>query len=154
MGQHAVVDARGASLFIGAHSATEVQILVRDEWVERADAGISDEELGALVRQALAHSRSGIPFPDYWKGERPPGTARLHALAGVNSDSAYMRGVRSVHVDREEGSPSLIVAPWRKAGTRGFEPVPGQEITLDASIDDAVLGAAVRRALDPGRSGT
>src|SRR6266478_6171213 len=102
---------------------------------------VSDEELGRLVRLALAACRDGVPYPDPDVKRR---RGRLLKMAGVRSQSQFARGTQEVTVHRNDAEPVMTLEPYRSDGW-GFTGIPGQEITIDAAASDAVLGAAIRR---------
>lgn len=102
-------------------------------------------DLGKSVLAALRESGRSVPHPTVWKGL---GAARLKA-AGVKSERAFQIGSRYVSVELEEGG--FLIEPSRNGGTKGdakgFAPLPGHAIALDADSTADGLGNAIRRAL-------
>jgi hypothetical protein len=111
--------------------------------IVKEEAGL----IAAAVRTALADSGATIADPGR---EEFAATAqpRLQA-AGVQSESAFMRGARLVRIQKEEDA--LFVIPHRNGGPtgdkKGFHAISEKKITLPASVDEAVLGTACIQAL-------
>lgn len=78
-------------------------------------AGASAEEVGSVVRQALARShrhmplRSSIARPD----------AEFLATLGYLSFGKYMKGVRSLSINSDERITAFELTPYANEGPRG-----------------------------------
>jgi hypothetical protein len=154
MRQEAAVEARGGRLFVSSWSVTKYGASVQGGWIKAAAELVTDAVLGGLVRSALAHSRTGVPHPDFRKGPMPE-RLKLLALAGVKSETQYERGLRVVSVSVDDPGSEVKITPYRNGGRReGISEMLDQVITVDASADDASLGAAVRSALVVATDGT
>ena len=151
MRRSAKVQLRRELLIISSWSATEGNFpaFIQGDWAEAVPEHVADAELGALVRQALAASREGVPYPDF---RNDPELARRRKLlfkpAGVRRESEFARGTRSVSIDWQDTEPEVKITPQRNGGRReGFTQMLDQVVTVDANLDDADLGAVVRHAL-------
>jgi hypothetical protein len=150
MKRMASVDARRERLLVASWWATEgnYPVFVLGDWAEAVREPASDEVVGRLVRSALVACREGVPYPDL--RSNPEGKrrmARLLKLAGVRSQIAYGRGARHVSVRWDDAERDMTVKPSRTDGTGGFSGIKDQDITVSAGIDDAELGAVIRRAI-------
>jgi hypothetical protein len=105
--------------------------------------------LGQLVRSALAACRVNEHVPDlrnYPEGKRR--LARLHELAGVRSERGYGRGTRHVSLYWDDSGRDMELTPSEADRSGGFSGLaPQATLQVGADIDDAGLGAAIRRAL-------
>lgn len=116
---------------------------------------LSDMELGAKVRTALAASRFIAPDHPEWEAVmRAPYTdedvrawnRRLLEAAGVKTQKALRAGARSVALTLQDGI--IAIAPWQQRSGGGWTPLdPALTITVPESDPDEVLGHAVREAL-------
>jgi hypothetical protein len=138
----AVIHARGGRLLVSSQW-TSGGLFLQGDRVEVVDEPVSDEELGRMVRSALAAGRDEVPYPD---PDLKRQVEMLLKIAGVRSAAQFVRGTHEVNVESEDAEPVMTVTPTRSDG-RGFAGIPGQEITVNAAASDAGLGAAVRRAL-------
>src|SRR5258708_40355640 len=118
-------------------------LFLQGDRVEAVDEPVSDEELGRLGRSALAAGRDGGPGPDPDLERRAD---MLLKIAGGRSWAQLVRSTHYVSVVWDDAGPGMTVNPTRSDG-RGFAGIRGQEIAVDAAASDAVLGAAIRRAL-------
>ncbi len=134
--------ARGDRLLVSSQWCSGGLFLQGDR-VEAVDEPVSDEELGRLVRSALAAGRDVVPGPDPDLERRAD---MLLKIAGVRSWAQFARSTHQVSVYWDDAEPVMTVKPSRSDG-RGFAGIRGQEIAVDAAASDAVLGAAIRRAL-------
>lgn len=152
------IDAHGDRLFVVSWWATggNYPIYIQGDWADTISEPLSEVAIGRLVRAALAASRDGVPCPDFRND--PEGKRRrrdLLKLAGVRSETEYMRGTRHATVRWDDPAPEFKVTPHRNGGRReGFEEMLDEVAVLDAGVDDATLGAAVRRALEISTDGT
>jgi hypothetical protein len=154
MKRRAEVNARGGHLFVMSYSTTAHGTFIAGDWVEVSDEPVENGALGNLVRSALAASRSGVPYPDFSKGSLP-GVRKLLKMAGVRSETQYIQDTRHIAVYGDDGSPDLLVQPYRNAGKKtGFTEMLDQVITLAVDVSDDELGAAVRSALAVATDGT
>ncbi len=149
---------RNGRLIVSSWSATEGRFpaVIQDDWAGAADGPVGDEVCGALVRSALAASRDGVPYPDF-RNDPEPGRRRkmLFKLAGVKSETDFATGMRSVSIDWNDTDPEMRITPYRNGGRRdGFTQMLDEAFTVDANANDAVLGAAVRRAMAVATDGT
>jgi hypothetical protein len=156
--RNAEVELRHDRLIVSSWSATEGRFpaFIQDDWAQAVSEQVPDAELGALVRMALAACRDGVPYPDFRNDPEPARRRKaLFKLAGVRSETEFARGTRSVSVGWQDTEPDMRVTPYRNGGRReGFTEMLDQVITLDASVNDDGLGAAVRRALTVATDGT
>jgi hypothetical protein len=105
----AIVDLRRGTHIVASLSDAR-GALIANGWVEVAPASATDAELGALVRAAMAESRTGVPFPNLRNGPLPA-VVRMQQLAGVSSYSRYVKGVRQVAVAAAPDAPAVSVFP-------------------------------------------
>jgi hypothetical protein len=126
---HPLASSRGGapSLFIGP--------------VVKLEDGADRAVLGAAVMQALEESRHDEPWPKQWKGRTQP----LLDAAGVKSDSAFHKGLKSVRVDLKDGIVDILPTTSKVPG-KGTEALPGKEIKIPLT-DAETLGSAVLQAL-------
>jgi hypothetical protein len=103
--------------------------------------GVDSTMLGAAVMQALQASRHDEPWPKQWKGLTKP----LVDAAGVKTESAFNKGLKSVRVDLQ-GRIVDILPTTSKAPGRGAEGLTGKEIRIPLT-DAEALGTAVLQAL-------
>jgi hypothetical protein len=154
----AEVQLRQELLIVSSWSATggRFPAFIQDDWAQAVPEQVADAELGALVRMALAASRDGVPYPDFRNDAEPARRRkRLLKLAGVRSETEFARSTRSVSIGWQDTEPEMRITPQRNGGRReGFTQMPDQVVTVDASLDDASVGAAVRRALMVATDGT
>jgi hypothetical protein len=143
----ATVDLRRGLYLVTSYSAANLA-KVANGWVESASVSVTDAELGALVRSAMAESRTGVPFPNF-RNSPSPSIPKLLKLAGVSSYSRYVSGVRNLLVACEPDVATLTITPSRNEGARGnFKPLPDARTELPADIGDGELGAAIRAGLE------
>jgi hypothetical protein len=158
MRRSAQVDARSGRLIVSSWDTTQgaYPATVQGDWAEAAEEPVADEAIGALVRSALAASHDGVPYPDFRNDPEPARRRRvLYKLAGVRSETAYAAGTRAVSVRTDDVSGDVRITPYRNGGRRtGFTEMLDEVITIAAVPGDAVLGSALRRALDVATDGT
>jgi hypothetical protein len=143
------VDARGAWLLVASSWATagNYPLFIQGYWVQAVNEPVSDEQVGGLVRSALAACRDGVPCPDFKNDpELKRRRGELLKLAGARSEMQYARGTRHVSVYRDDAETYMTVTPHRREG-RGFAGIGDRVTTVRADSDDAQLGAVVRQAL-------
>jgi hypothetical protein len=109
--------------------------------VVKLEDNVGGAVLGAAVMRALEASRHDEPWPKQWTGRTKP----LLDAAGVKSDSAFHKGLKSVRVDLQEGIVEILPTTSKVPG-KGAEALPGQEIKIPLA-DAEALGTAVLQAL-------
>jgi hypothetical protein len=135
--QLAGVDARSGRLFVYSRSRNKDGIRYVGPLLVDLPEGTEPGELGRVVHDALAQSSSVDSTSDTFE--------HLLRIAGVRSWSAYVRGLRSVHIEHDGETLTLI--PMDNRGARdGLAELLDLAERLDAP-DDESLGAAVRRVL-------
>jgi hypothetical protein len=135
----AAADLRGDRLIVYSSSQTKDGFWVTNGTFEILDVGPPDSELGVAVLRMLDASRSGVRTPDL-RRIPSPFTPVLEAL-GVRSWAAYARGVRHVHIERQDRVVELT--PSRNGGSKeGFV-----GLTCDVTRLDDPTAAALATAL-------
>jgi hypothetical protein len=156
--RNAQVQLRPGRLIVSSWSATEGRFpaFIQDDWAEAVPEQVADTELGALVRQALAASRDGVPYPDFRNDPEPARRRKmLFKLAGVRTETEFARSTRSVSIAWQDTEPEFTITPERNGGRHeGFTQMLDRVITVEVDLDDADLGAAVRSALTAATDGT
>ena len=122
-------------------------LFLQGDWVRVADQSIGDEEIGVLIRSALAACPEGVPCPDL---RNDPGM-RLRRqeflkAAGARSERDYARKARSVSVYWDDSEETMTVTPYKGDGT-GFEGMESRRKIVRADCSDNELGAVIREAL-------
>jgi len=118
---------------------------VANGWVRAVSADVPDPDLGKLVRQALAESKSGVPMPNFRTTDP---SAPLMAAAGVKTYLGYARTAREISVDLDDKVPGFRLIPKLSSAHEGWVPLDEYTLTLDQQASDDQLGAGVRAALD------
>ena len=98
--------------------------------------------LGEAVCEALAASRTGIPHPTDWDAVEDP----TLAMAGVKSVAKFAQGAKSVSVEDENGT--LTIVPYKKMSPKGdFEELKSV-VTVRNDVTPAAIGEAVVKAFE------
>jgi hypothetical protein len=104
-------------------------------------------ETGAALRNALGHSRRGVPHPTDWKLVASEVRARNRA-AGIKSAKHLHESAKLVVV--RETDLAFEVTPCRNGGStgpdRGYHDLTDATLTLDRIASDEELGRAIARA--------
>lgn len=134
-------------LIVGSLSGPGAAVM--DDWelpvFQLSLGGVSDEDLGKLVREAWARGRS-IPLPNY-----KDGIAKHKALCNVKTLKDLYSGVRFVAPAVALGN--INVNATRQYAVGSYKPVPGTKFTLPESTSDVAIGQMVRRALALSKAG-
>lgn len=149
----AVVGERRGRLYVQSWSAM-VRGRVSNEWVRAVSADVPDADLGQLVRQALAESKTNVPVPDFRAMD--PSTDPLLIAAGVKTYVGYARTARQVKIDLDHKAPGFRLVPTLNSAGEGWVPLDEYTLSLDQHASDDQLGAGVRAMFDlaigwPGR---
>lgn len=137
----AEVDERRGRLYIVSWSAMRHGSRANG-WVRTADRAVSAQELGLLVREALAQSRTDVPMVNFRDPTQSPMTPLL-AAAGVKSYEGYVRSMRACFVDLDDVRPGFVIRPTRNESRDGLVDLPDAEVCLPATATDAEVGQAV-----------
>jgi hypothetical protein len=138
----AQIDLRGDEMIVLSYSRTKPGFWVMNGKYVRLRANVADDDLGRAVERALSATEHDIPPPSQ---DDPLPAAPVLKELGLKSYSSYMKGVRSVQVERENSNVSVV--PTRNEGSHGgFVELLDQTEQLE-SPTSRKLGAAVRRAL-------
>lgn len=86
----AVLYRRRQKFFIGAQGRTTAGVLIGLEQPVAIDAVVDASELGAMLRESLARSKSPLPHPQLT--EWPTITATFLRGTGVKTWGAFVRG--------------------------------------------------------------
>jgi hypothetical protein len=116
-------------------------------WVRAVDrAAVPAQELGLLVREALAQSRPDVPMVNFRDPAQSPITPLLDA-AGVKSYEGYARSMRACFVDLDDGQPGFLIRPTRNESRSGLMDLPDVQICLPATATDTDIGEAVLQGI-------
>jgi hypothetical protein len=118
---------------------------VANGWVRAVDADVPDADLGRLVRQGLAESKTNVPMPNFRAMD--PSTDPLLVAAGVKTYVGYARSAREVGVDLDDKVPGLRLTPTLNSAREGWVSLDEFTLSLDQRASDDQLGAGVRTAL-------
>lgn len=135
------IDQREGKLIVSSWSNTENFWVMNGWFTILEDAESDDLALGQAVREALSHSESGISTPPRTGLENP-----IPEALGLRSETAYMKGTRSVLVVRGTAAPSLEVIPEENNDRDGFIEIEEAAEQLPPDVPATELAAAVRRA--------
>lgn len=139
----------GSRLLVHPLSRTIEGVWILGEPCLSADESIDNERLGAMVRDALAGSRSGLPHPSDWTSLLSP----LLVQAKVRSWNIFFESATCTEVEEDRGR-TRVVPTKKHGGDGGFEAVLTRAVVVDGAAT-ADVGAAVRSALtDPSSSAT
>ena len=143
------VDLRAGILIVDSSSKTKAGFWCTNGWFRLVEETADNEELGRLVLEALSLSRHGMADPVL----RGVPNAHILKALGMRSQLAFMKGTRSVNIERQSGRVTL--SPHENRGRGGFVSIRGAEFAVEAGMetDPAAVGAAVRRALAMATSG-
>jgi hypothetical protein len=130
---------RAARLFVSSHSRTVDGIWVAT-WDAVLPADAPDEDLMALVAEALGRSGGQVPTPardaDHAWG--------LLDLAGVKTFRAFAQGMVAVRIVQDEGM--ITVTPLHKEDPRGWLS-DLTDLAQSLPVGSPSLGQVVRAAL-------
>lgn len=142
----AVVDLRRGALFVLSHSSPRRGRFFNG-WFRKLDESVPDDELGRVVRMALAESKTGVPQPNL---RVEPEEWKLHRqAAGVRTYGQYMKGTREVGVVLDDSPLGLRLTPRHNGGARdGWISKDEDAISLDHDSSDSDLGRSIRAALE------
>jgi hypothetical protein len=153
MKRRAVVSGLSDRVLVSSWSITDQGFKVQGDWIETSAEPVSDSTLGSMVRAALSNCQAGVPHPNLREGPTAE-RCKFLKLAHAKSESQYARGTREVSVRSEDPDSDLVVTPYRNGGRgTGFTEMLDQVITVNSGVDDAALGAAIRRALSVATDG-
>jgi hypothetical protein len=141
----AEVDERRGRLYVVSWSAMRHGRRANG-WVRAVNRAVPVQELGLLVREALAQSRSDVPMVTFRDPAQSP-TAPLLAAAGVKSYEGYARSMRACFVDLDDARPGLLIRPTRNGSRDGLVDLPDVQICLPATAPDAAVGEAVLQGI-------
>ena len=141
----AEVDERRGRLYILSWSAMRYGRRANG-WVRVVDRAVPVQELGVVVREALARSRTEVPMVNFRDPDQSPITALL-AAAGVKSYDGYARSMRACFVDLDDGWPGFLIRPTRNESRNGLVELPDAQISLPATAPDGQVGEAVLRGV-------
>jgi hypothetical protein len=139
-GQLVGVDLWQGEYIVCTYSKTPMGVWVLDGTPARLPQGSAADQLGAVIREALAQSRVGV---DELTRDSQPSRPLLDLLQ-VPDFATYAKGTRSVEVYND--GETVEVTPKRNEGSRrGFTPMNDEMQTfVDASPEQ--LGTAVVNA--------
>lgn len=140
------VDERHGRLYVLSWSSMGHGSLRGNGWVCSTDQQLPVGEFGALIREALAQSRTGVPMVNFRIPSESPVTPLL-ALAGVKSYEGYSRSMRACFIDLDDTEPGYLIRPTRNHPRDGLIDLPDAQIRLPTSVTDPQLGDAVRRGV-------
>jgi hypothetical protein len=141
----AEIDERRGQLYIVSWSAMRHGSRANG-WVRAVDRALPAQELGFLVREALAQSRTDVPMVNFRDPTQSPVTPLL-AAAGVKSYEGYARSMRACFVDLDDVRPGFLIRPTRNESRNGLVDLPDAEICLPATATDADVGEAVLQGI-------
>ncbi len=138
-----------------SYAVSGMTLLDPDGYREFLSIGMSDAELGAAARTALAASRFlelNDPKWDrvmaYWNLEQAKKNEDvLRARAGVKTRKALYKGAGRVFLIQENGR--VTIEAYRYGGGEDWFPIKGHApVILSETVSDEDLGAVIRRELD------
>ena len=141
----AEIDERRGRLYIMSWSAMRHGSRANG-WVRALDREAPAQELGVLVREALAQSRTDVPMVNFREPTQSPLTPLLNA-AGVKSYEGYARSMRACFVDLDDAQPGFVIRPTRNESRNGLVDLPDAQIDLPATATDAEVGEAVLQGI-------
>ena len=116
-------------------------------WVRSVDRSASAPRLGALVREALAESRTGVPMVNFRDPAQDPMVPLLR-LAGVKSWDGYARSMRACFIDLDDGQAGYLIRPTRNESRSGLVDLPEAQLRVSADASDNQIGQAVLAGID------
>lgn len=139
--QLASVRVRSKRVVVESRSVTDQGFATGNGWYVSGDEGtLTDDQLGAWVREALDRSEWHIPAPALNRSE--PYLAEF----GVKTTNQFAKGCLSTSVDRDAGV--ITASAMRYVGRGGFESTNSMfRATCPAGADDATIGDIVRQAI-------
>ena len=149
------IDARGDRAVVASlwSSGASGGLYFLGEWAEGADEPVSDEALGSLVREAFRECRAGVPKPAFRNDpDLKRRSARRLALAGVRSHAAYGKNSRHVSLTWDDATGKIELMPHESDRGGGFSGLADLSFTVQADVDNAELGSAIRRAIAVSKS--
>jgi hypothetical protein len=122
-------------------------LFLQGDWVRVVDESVNDEEVGRLIRSALAASRDDVPYPDP-RNDSDTKHRRREFLrnAGARSETEYARKACHVSVYFNDTEENMTITPHRGDGI-GFEGMADKLCTVRTDSSDSELGAVIRQAL-------
>src|SRR5258708_13230389 len=99
--------ARGDRLLVSSQWCSG-GLFLQGDWVEAVDEPVSDEELGRLVRSALAAGRDVVPGPDPDLEGRAD---MLLKIAGVRSWAQFARATHHCSLSPHDAQPVIPLTP-------------------------------------------
>jgi len=142
----AEIDERHGRLFVLCWSSM-VAGRRANGWVRSVDRSVSASSLGALVREALAESRTGVPLVNFRDPAQDP-MVPLLTLAGVKSWDGYALRMRACFIDLDDEKPGYLIRPTRNESRGGLVDLPEAQTRLPADVSDEQFGAAVLAGID------
>ncbi len=106
---------------------------------------VSMTELGALIRENLAQSRTDMRYPDNHKGL----LAFVLKKAGVRSYKQFMSGCR--HCSIHQKGSKLVFTHSVNTGSKGFAYTGEPDIETDIDVSEEELGMAAMACLSKSR---
>lgn len=116
-------------------------------WVRSVDQSVSVPRLGALVREALAESRTGVPMVNFRDPAQDP-MVPLLTLAGVKSWDGYARDMRACFVDLDDEQPGYLFRPTRNESRGGLVDLPEALVRPPTDASDELVGEAALAGVD------
>lgn len=116
-------------------------------WVRSVDRSVSAPHLGAVVREALAESRTGVPMVNFRDPAQDP-MVPLLTLAGVKSWDGYARSMRACFIDLDDEQPGYLFRPTRNESRGGLVDLPEAQMRRSADASDVQVGEAALAAVD------
>lgn len=108
---------------------------------------VSAPALGALVREALAESRTGVPMVNFRDPAQDP-MVPLLTLAGVKSWDGYARSMRACFIDLDDDEPGYLIRPTRNESRAGLVDLPEAQTRLPVDVSDERVGETVLAGID------
>jgi hypothetical protein len=137
----AEIDERRGRLYVISWSAMRHGSRVNG-WFRCVDRALPAQELGVLVREALAQSRIDVPMVNFRHPTQDPLTPLL-AAAGVKSYQGYERSMRACFVDLDDERPGFLIRPTRNESRNGLVDLPDAQMWLHLTATDTEVGDAV-----------
>jgi len=124
------------------YSTGRYPLLSQGTWYAKVPARIP-AELGAAIRAALAHSRSGVEFTEERRAEQHKTRRALLKLAGVRGETQYQTGLACLRVDDREGIEDLEMKIYDNPDPReNMTQRPGT-ICIGKASSDEELGSRI-----------
>ncbi|GAA0958061.1 hypothetical protein [Virgisporangium aurantiacum] len=141
----AEIDERRGRLYIMSWSAMRHGRRANG-WVRVVERSVPSQELGFLVREALAQSGTDVPMVNFQDPAQSPMTPLLDA-AGVKSYQGYARSMRACLIDFDDVQQRFLIRPTRNESRDGLVDLPDAQIWLPATANDAEVGEAVLQGI-------